>query len=105
MADIHLVIQKSDASDLVMPSKLTTILAVGGLALITANENSSLYSLVHEQGIGLLVRAEDQDALNEGILKAIAHDNRTITNNARLYTEANLSIDNVMEAFTKNVGL
>ena len=103
MADVHLVIQKSDASDLVMPSKLTTILAVGGLALITANENSSLYSLVHEHGIGLLVRAEDQHALNEGILKAVSEDNRTITDNARLYTEANLSIDNVMEAFTSSV--
>ena len=37
LADVHLVIQKASASDLVMPSKLTTILAVGGLAIITAN--------------------------------------------------------------------
>ncbi|MEP4883854.1 WcaI family glycosyltransferase, partial [Maribacter dokdonensis] len=34
MIDIHLVIQKTNASDLMMPSKLTTILAVGGIALI-----------------------------------------------------------------------
>lgn len=105
MADVHLIIQKSDASDFVMPSKLTTILAVGGLALITANEDSSLYSLVHEHGIGILVKAEVQQALNEGILNAISDDNHTVTHNARLYTEANLSIENIMEAFTNDVGL
>ena len=54
LADVHLVIQKASASDLVMPSKLTTILAVGGLAIITANPGSGLYSLVKEQNIGVL---------------------------------------------------
>jgi colanic acid biosynthesis glycosyl transferase WcaI len=105
MADVHLVIQKADASDLVMPSKLTTILSVGGLALITANENSSLYSMVHEHGIGLLVKAEDQQALNEGILQAISDDNHTITNNARSYTEANLSMENIMKKFIHDINL
>ena len=33
LADLHLIIQKASASDLVMPSKLTTILAVGGISL------------------------------------------------------------------------
>ena len=65
-ADIHLVIQKANASDLVMPSKITTILAVGGLAIITANEGSGLYSLIHEYNMGLLVQAENQYALNGG---------------------------------------
>ena len=43
LADLHLIIQKASASDLVMPSKLTTILSSGGLTLITANEGSGLY--------------------------------------------------------------
>jgi colanic acid biosynthesis glycosyl transferase WcaI len=34
MADIHLVLQKSNASDLVMPSKLTTILSVVAFPLL-----------------------------------------------------------------------
>jgi colanic acid biosynthesis glycosyl transferase WcaI len=38
MADIHLVLQIADAGDLVMPSKLTTILAVGGASIITASK-------------------------------------------------------------------
>ena len=49
MADLHLVIQKAQASDLVMPSKLTTILAVGGVALVTASSGSSLYNVVRKK--------------------------------------------------------
>jgi len=43
--DIHLVIQKAGAADLVMPSKLTNILAVGGVALATAEVDSELGQL------------------------------------------------------------
>jgi colanic acid biosynthesis glycosyl transferase WcaI len=98
-ADIHLVIQKANASDLVMPSKITTILAVGGLAIITANEGSSLHSLVQKYDMALLIPAENQLALNDGIQQAIDMDNRVTANNARAYAENNLSINKVMKKF------
>ena len=41
-ANIHLVVQKAHAADLVMPSKLTNILAVGGTAIVTAKEDTEL---------------------------------------------------------------
>lgn len=100
IADIHLVIQKANASDLVMPSKLTTILSVGGMPLITANKGSGLHTLVEKYNMGLLVNAEDQQALNAGIKKAIAGNNEEIKKNARTYAETYLSIDNVMGNFT-----
>jgi colanic acid biosynthesis glycosyl transferase WcaI len=103
MADVHLVIQKANASDLVMPSKLTTILAVGGLALITANDGSSLYNLVKKYHCALLVEAENQQALNQGMLQAIMENNQDITKNARTYAERHLSIDNVMADFESAV--
>jgi colanic acid biosynthesis glycosyl transferase WcaI len=96
-ADVHLVIQKANASDLVMPSKLSTILAVGGLALITANEDSSLYALVHKHQMGLIVKAENQSELTSGIVRALSGDNQQIKLNARRYAEAYLSIDGVMK--------
>jgi colanic acid biosynthesis glycosyl transferase WcaI len=99
VADVHLVIQKANASDLVMPSKITTILAVGGLAIITANEGSSLHSLVQKYDMALLVPAENQLALNDGIQQAIDMDNRITANNARAYAENNLSINKVMKKF------
>ncbi|MGY2134542.1 WcaI family glycosyltransferase [Hymenobacter sp. HD11105] len=99
MADVHLVIQKATASDLVMPSKLTTILAVGGLALITANEGSGLYTLVRKHEIGILVDAESQAALNFGVQRALAQDILVISAKARQYAEQYLSIEHIMTSF------
>lgn len=103
MADVHLVIQKASASDLVMPSKLTTVLAVGGLALITANPGSSLYELVKEQNMGLVVRAEDQQALTEGIRQAAQGNMTELRNNARAYAVEHLSISRVMTRFEETI--
>ncbi|HEX6892994.1 MAG TPA: WcaI family glycosyltransferase, partial [Chryseolinea sp.] len=99
LADLHLIIQKASASDLVMPSKLTTILAVGGIPLITANEGSGLYELVKEHRVGLIVEAENQAALNEGILKGINEDLSHLNRSARAYAEDYLSIENIMASF------
>lgn len=104
MADLHLVIQKERASDLVMPSKLTTILAVGGLALITANQNSTLHQVVSKHKMGILVDAENQEALNEGILTGLKNkDNQTIKKAARAYAEEYLAIDTIMQIFNEKL--
>ena len=103
MADIHLVIQKEKASDLVMPSKLTTILAVGGVALITANPSATLHQVVKQYEMGILVPAEDQLALNKGILEAYTHrDENRMGHAARSYAEQFLSLENVMDEFNQN---
>jgi colanic acid biosynthesis glycosyl transferase WcaI len=99
LADLHLIIQKASASDLVMPSKLTTILAVGGIPLITANEGSGLFTLVKKFNIGLIVEAENQVALNDGIVRAVNEDFSHFNRNARTYAEEYLSIDNIMRSF------
>lgn len=96
LADVHLVIQKTKASDLVMPSKLTTILSVGGLAVITANPGTSLYELVKKYDMGMLVESENQDALIKGIEMALDHNQDDVHINARTYAENYLSIDKVL---------
>ncbi|GAA4817011.1 WcaI family glycosyltransferase [Litoribaculum gwangyangense] len=104
MADMHLVIQKAKASDLVMPSKLTTILSVGGLVLITANEDSGIYAVTKKYHMGFLVDAENQSALNKGIEEALTSPERLkIMKNARRYAENYLDIDNVMKTFLENI--
>lgn len=103
MADVHLVIQKANASDLVMPSKLTTILAVGGLALITANEGSGLHTLVKKYDMGLLTDAEDQAALTDGLRRALHENSGPVRQNARAYAEEHLSIRRVMSRFEETV--
>jgi len=96
MADVHLVIQKASAGDLVMPSKLTTILAVGGLALVTANEYTSLHTLVKENNIGIVIDPENPAALKEGICQAINKKQEHIARNARQYALNYLAIDRIM---------
>ena len=103
LADVHLVIQKANASDLVMPSKLTTILSVGGVALITANPGSGLYELVHRNKMGIVVEAENQKALSAGLRQVLNQDNAEIAANARAYAEQHLSVRSVMNAFMTTV--
>lgn len=103
MADVHLIIQKASASDLVMPSKLTTVLAVGGVALITANPGSSLYELVKEHNIGVLVEAENPTALTEGIREAVSTNAATLQQRARKYAIDHLSISRVMTRFEETI--
>jgi colanic acid biosynthesis glycosyl transferase WcaI len=99
MADVHLVIQKANASDLVMPSKLATILGIGGLALITAKKSSGLYSYINRYNIGMLVEPGDQEVLNHAIFKAVISNYDSIKRNARIYAEEHLSIDKIMLEF------
>lgn len=101
MADVHLVIQKVNAGDLVMPSKLTTLLAVGALSIVTANPGSSLHSLIEEYQAGLVVEAENQTALNATIIRALTTDHQATKENARRYAEQFLNLDKVMSAFEK----
>ncbi|QCR22589.1 WcaI family glycosyltransferase [Pontibacter sp. SGAir0037] len=102
MADLHLVVQKANAGDLVMPSKLTTVLAIGGLALVTANKGSSMYSLIKQYNMGVLVEAENRQQLFDGIEVAINKDLSYMSRNARLYSEKYLSIDKIMSNFEES---
>jgi len=99
MADLHLVLQKADATDLVMPSKLSTILSVGGLALVTAPKKTSLYNIVSRHDMGLLVEPGNQTALTETILSAFRHSYATIQVNARRFAKDYLTLDNVIQKF------
>jgi colanic acid biosynthesis glycosyl transferase WcaI len=101
MADIHLVLQKSNASDLVMPSKLTTILSVGGVSIITASKNSSLYQVVEANNMGVLVEPENRTELLMAIERTLNNDNALINKNARAYAEKFLSIHNVISRYTE----
>ena len=103
MADVHLVLQKNGASDLMMPSKLSTILAVGGVSIVTANPGSSLFNLIDTHNAGLLIEPENQDALNSAIKYAISNEHTEIEINARRYAEAHLSIHNILSTFIKNI--
>lgn len=67
MADIHILLQKADAADLVMPSKLSGMFASGKAVIATAHVHTELGRVVQEAGI--LTPPEDVDALEKAILR------------------------------------
>lgn len=98
-ADIHLVLQRQSASDLVLPSKLTGILSAGGFSLITAVPGTSLYDLVEQHGVGLTLEPESADALQAGIERALSMDLSPYRSNARRYAEQFLDKDVILQRF------
>lgn len=73
IADCHLVIQRRGVAEAVLPSKLTNILAVGGNAVITADNNTELGKLCDTfPGIATLVEPESDKALLNGINQALS---------------------------------
>lgn len=103
MANVHLVIQKTNACDLMMPSKLTNILAVGGLALVTANPGTNLYELINDRQMGVLVPSEDENALKEGIIKCCNQDYATSKINGRRYVERNLDRHEILHQLMRKI--
>lgn len=70
-ADIHLLPQLAASADLVMPSKLTAILASGRPVIATTNPDTEIGFLI--QQAGLLIPPENSAALAEGILHLASH--------------------------------
>ncbi len=69
MADIHLLPQRADAADLVMPSKLTGMLASGRPVVATALAGTALAQVVQ----GLLVPPDDPQAMADAIMALAAN--------------------------------
>lgn len=88
MADIHLVIQRRATSDLVMPSKLVTILSAGGASIISADEGTSISDIIIENHLGWTIEPEDAGALANTIVKALnSSELPHIRRDARIYAE------------------
>lgn len=84
LATIHLLPQRSGAADLLLPSKLTNMLASGRPVIATAHRGTGLAREV--EGCGLVTPPEDVDSLAEAIACLI--DDQVL--HARLGTNARL---------------
>ncbi len=100
-ADIHLVVQRRQASDLVMPSKLGNILAAGRPFIATALPETELGRVTLESRAGLLVPPEDAGSLARGLMD-LARDQDTRKKmglKARNFAEERLGRDKIMESW------
>ncbi|WP_018614301.1 WcaI family glycosyltransferase [Segetibacter koreensis] len=104
MADLHLVLQKAEASDLVLPSKLSTILSVGGIAIVTANNDTSLHEIMSSNNMGILIEPENLQSLVEAIKNNISNCNlEEKRKKARLYVEKHLERDKILNNYFSKV--
>jgi colanic acid biosynthesis glycosyl transferase WcaI len=102
-ADLHLVLQRRGAADLVMPSKLAAILAVGGRALVTADAATELGILAGENpGIYEMVSPEDEEALSRAVERAAGWPS-TPCLPARAYAVEHLSRTGILGALEKDL--
>ncbi len=95
-ADIHLLPQSPEAQDLVLPSKMTGMLASGRPIIATCNEGTEIASVVSK--CGLVVPPEDADALVGAITKLISDPESMLRLGilARKYAEENLCRERVL---------
>ncbi len=69
LATVHLLPQRADAADLVLPSKLTNILASGRPVVATAHSGTGLAREV--EGCGVVVPPEEPEAMAAGIRRLL----------------------------------
>jgi len=98
-ADIHLLPQRADAADLVMPSKLTGMLASARPVVATAHPGTELANVV--QACGLVVPPENPAAFSDALKLLAAYPVLCERLGAAgfLYAQENLDRDAVLAKF------
>ena len=96
LADIHLLPQSPEAADLVLPSKLSGMLASGRAVIANCNADTEIANVVAR--CGLVVAPEDGNALADAIGSLVDDDKARLHfgKQARLYAEENLAKDSVL---------
>lgn len=99
LADIHLLPQRADAADLVMPSKLTGMLASGRPVVATAAPGTQVARVV--EGRGVVSPPEDAVALAQALqaLAAQPDTRRCLGESARDYALRHLGRDAILTSF------
>ena len=104
LADIHLVVQKKGAADIVLPSKLTNILAAGGHAIVTAEKNTELGQLsLKHPGIYTRVEPECSISLKNGIKTLLKKDLSIHNAIAYNYAQQFLSKHKILDRYKKDI--
>ncbi len=103
MADIHVLLQKADAADLVMPSKLSGMFASGKAVIATANPDTELGRIVNE--VGVLVPPEDPAALADAIrkLSRSSEQREALGNKGRAYAVESWDAEIVLDQFRQHL--
>ena len=104
-AFLHIIIQKESGSDLFLPSKLTNILGIGGVAVVTASPNTSLFNIFTTYKCGHIIPPSNLSELCNAIqiLTTDVDLYNSIKMNALDYAKKNLYQSNVIDQFLNKI--
>ena len=77
-ADVHLIVQKNQTSDLVMPSKLTNILSAGRPTIATSETATALSDVLQGHDAGFITPHDNADAFSQAIL-SLYNDSKKVS--------------------------
>lgn len=99
--DVHVVTQKDEVSDLVMPGKMFNIMSCSGAQVITAPDGSAIDQVITQSGAGIRVRREDKEGLEAAILKLCdgAQLRREMGDKGREYILAHMTKRDILDKF------
>lgn len=103
--DVHLIVQRREAADLVMPSKLTNVLAAGRPSVATADPGTALYDVLNDHECGIVTTPGDVGELVEAISRLVEDEEmrRRLGENARGYAEAHLDKEEILSRFEEKL--
>ncbi len=103
LADMHLLPQRADSVDRVMPSKLTGMLASGRPVVATAHPHTQVAQVV--TGCGMVTPPGDAAALAQAILHLATHpaERAQLGQTARTFALAQWSREGILRRFEKEI--
>jgi colanic acid biosynthesis glycosyl transferase WcaI len=101
IAWLHLVLQKEKVSDLLLPSKFSNILAVGGLALVTCSPGTNLFEIIEKNRLAIAIPPDNPSVFWEAIFKISQNKDviLQIKASAEHYAKHNLDKEMIINAF------
>lgn len=106
-ADLHLIPQRREAADRVMPSKLLNIMACARPVVVTAMPRTELARVVQQADCGVVTPPGDAQALADAIrlLADQPAERRRLGRSGRTHVAAHLDVTPVMARFAARVRL
>jgi colanic acid biosynthesis glycosyl transferase WcaI len=102
IADIHLVLQKEEATDLVLPSKILPILSIDGFLIVQSTKNSELYSMLHQKMKGSIIEPNNSEKMIEAIQLIIPQVDLPYNQNNRNLAELHFEKDKILQDYFSN---
>ncbi len=105
MADIHALVQRDATADLVMPSKLTGMLASGRPIIATARPGTAIADVFQSANCGYLVPPEDPQAFVAALVEMTASPEaaKQYGRNGRQYVYTNLDRNPVLRSLNQEL--